>query len=128
MNNAITRTARIALAVAYFLSIPLFLSLFSWHLGLFAYVVYCGLYALAALIAAIALIWSGRFTPHACALLPVLKAMESFVSIFSNQNPASIWLHARQFLFPLIWLAIAAFLYIALRNNEAKEIGSPTRQ
>ena len=120
--NTLTHTARLALASAYLLAIPTYLTIFPPRFGLSAYVVYCGGYALLALAAAVSLIWFGRYTPYACILLPVLNAMESFRTVFSIPESMPPWYPARALMFPLIWIAIAVFLYFLLRAAVANKM------
>ena len=121
-TNPLTLTARLALASAYLLAIPIYLTIFPPRCGLSVYVVYCGGYALLAFAAAVSLIWFGRYTPYACILLPVLKAIESFRTVFSIPESMPPWYPARTLMFPLIWVAIAVFLFYLLRAAVANKM------
>ena len=108
-------TARFALASAYLLQIPIYLTVFPPRLGLLAYLGYCGSYSLLAFAAAASLIWFGRHTPLVCVILPVLKIIESFGALFSISESLPRWHLARGLMFPLIWTAITIFLYSSLK-------------
>ena len=114
-HNKLLLTARLALASAYLLIIPTYLTIFPPRAGLLAYLGYCGSHALLAFAAAASLFWFGRHTPFVCIVMPIMKAIESFGAAFAIPESAPHWYPIIALLYPLIWSAIVVFLYSSLK-------------